>query len=137
MTTGCRSRGARPDDGGRSDGDERARDDGIERETAGAMMAARASIPACAGAELEATVDGVGDGRAVPAVAARDDDDVMAGRGSAARAGGARERERCPEHEDEQMEREQRERQRALHDQLHALRDSTRTRFERVADWEK
>jgi hypothetical protein len=93
----------------------------------------RASIAACAGAELEATVVDLGDRGGVTAVAARDDD-VMAGRGSAARAARAGERERRPEHEDEQMEREQRERQRALHDLLHDLRDSTRARFERAAE---
>jgi hypothetical protein len=48
MTTGCDSPIGRPDDGGRSDGNERGQDDGIERETAGAAMAARASIAACA-----------------------------------------------------------------------------------------
>ena len=134
MTKGCRSRGGRPDDGGRSDGDERGRDDGIERETAGATITAPTSIAARAGAELEATVVGLGDGRAVTAVAARDDDDVMAGAGSAARAARAGERERCPEHEDEEMEREQRRRQRALHHVLHDLRDSTRGRFGGAAD---
>jgi len=133
MTTRCRSPVAHPGDVSRSDGDERGRDDDIERET---RRAASASIPAGAGADLEASVVGRRDRRAVDAVAARDDD-VMPGRGRAARAARGGEHERRPEHEDQQMKREQRERQRALHDLLHDPRDSTLRPFEWRADSEK